>query len=1135
MNFNNLDLLSAYQEGGNTKIEEQVSGRYVKGVAQPEQHDVNAEVEKNEFIQYPDKEISQVDPKGNSHAQGGEMMKLPPETKILSDNIEIGKEVSSKLGDMFDIPLKSTDTIAKAMEKIRKSIGMEGILIRMEEYLVKIKENNKVKDKDTKRVNEEFLANKIYEIEQERNQKKQLENQIFDFLFNVQETRKQAEEMGHPDHQNIRKRPPLEQPTEEEMAEYEQMKAAKKPKNLARPGQQGPESMQVMVENGGRLIEVFFDGGSPYVGNVNDMQALEIQAMQDDYDTLDEFLYGSYADGGGIPQRYKSKGFTKVGVKKRAPSGAKHKWEVLARKKVGGKTRYKIVKGGFRGMKDFKSHKDPKRKKRFWDRMGGKNSPKAKDPFSPLYWHKRFGTWEEGGETTPPVTKHQVSYMIDPDIAGGGGGTGPRSGGKPSDVAPEANLTNQQKASIINSLRGGSANTGHLFSFFQQGGETASEYAKRMGMDWPEGVKDPVYNAETKMWDFDDGTPSISKGDARQLAIQINQGQPIPDAYKVAENIRNQGGVASTPINPSEEQQAAGSNTGGPTTIYDPQPIDVGGVPHYEVEVDGKTYLLEAGKTSTIQTADGKQYKIDMGDVVSNEFNVDTRQEAGYKTGFSTESDIRPYRGADKSAIDAQTAALDADLAPFFQAIEDGTLQADPETGKFNLPLTVRGGSSSRKMALGQTKRELQYSFDDLIQYYPELEGQVGFIQPDGSIDPMKETNQVALPAGFHNVFGEDFDPSNIQSINLGELSSDDISNIGNDALAYNRNRTEYEDVLLPYLESKGYNIDQFNVSNEMLPYRTAEETAADLGIDYAKIKEGDFSELSERLGREVKSADEAERFLLDAAQFSGIGGQSEGEMTSLVTEITPEELPEPIPQLEKDPAYYGGPLLLSTPRRIGPDPMMVGPFIMPEYDRVSALKVSPQAGYQENTKQLGAGMDIMTQSVGSQVGSNVANIFGQSAENINKLTATTNAQNFQYADSAQRTNAQIDQAEQIARTEALTRFGGESMQAYANTLADRRAYLNTLEEDRRARDREARELNIYDAIYPQYTFDMFGNVLFDPEREGDFYVPSTTLGQQIYASAQGTSGSTEEIDDNFDSRTIDGVRYVRLPDEYQG
>jgi hypothetical protein len=30
--------------------------------------------------------------------------------------------------------------------------------------------------------------------------------------------------------------------------------------------------------------------------------------------------------------------------------------------------------------------------------MGGKDSAKANDPFSPLYWHKRFGTWAYGGQ-----------------------------------------------------------------------------------------------------------------------------------------------------------------------------------------------------------------------------------------------------------------------------------------------------------------------------------------------------------------------------------------------------------------------------------------------------------------------------------------------------------------------------------------------------------------------------------------------------------------------------------------------------------------------------------------------------------------------------------------------------------------
>ena len=112
------------------------------------------------------------------------------------------------------------------------------------------------------------------------------------------------------------------------------------------------------------------------------------------------YMYGGedtdmeeYAKGGGIPERYKKKGFTKVGAKKKSTRPGK-KWMVLAKKG----DKYKIVHGGYKGMKDFSQHGSAKRKKNFWDRMGGKDSAKAKDPFSPLYWHKRFGTWAEGGE-----------------------------------------------------------------------------------------------------------------------------------------------------------------------------------------------------------------------------------------------------------------------------------------------------------------------------------------------------------------------------------------------------------------------------------------------------------------------------------------------------------------------------------------------------------------------------------------------------------------------------------------------------------------------------------------------------------------------------------------------------------------
>ncbi len=96
---------------------------------------------------------------------------------------------------------------------------------------------------------------------------------------------------------------------------------------------------------------------------------------------------------GGIPQRYKNLGFTKVGAKRQSTRPGK-KWMVLAKKG----DKYKVVHGGYKGMSDFTQHRNEKRRDRFWNRMGGRNSAKATDPFSPLYWHKRFRTWADGGE-----------------------------------------------------------------------------------------------------------------------------------------------------------------------------------------------------------------------------------------------------------------------------------------------------------------------------------------------------------------------------------------------------------------------------------------------------------------------------------------------------------------------------------------------------------------------------------------------------------------------------------------------------------------------------------------------------------------------------------------------------------------
>ena len=113
-------------------------------------------------------------------------------------------------------------------------------------------------------------------------------------------------------------------------------------------------------------------------------------------------------DGGSIPERYRNMGFSRVGQKKESTNEGK-KWMVLAKKG----DQYKVVHGGYKGMQDFKQHGSEQRKENFWNRMGGRDSAKATDPFSPLYWHKRLGTWQKGGKISHENDKEMVDGIAD--------------------------------------------------------------------------------------------------------------------------------------------------------------------------------------------------------------------------------------------------------------------------------------------------------------------------------------------------------------------------------------------------------------------------------------------------------------------------------------------------------------------------------------------------------------------------------------------------------------------------------------------------------------------------------------------------------------------------------------------------
>ena len=194
---------------------------------------------------------------------------------------------------------------------------------------------------------------------------------------------------------------------------------------------------------------------------------------------------------GGIPERYKNMGFTKVGSKKQSTRPGK-KWMVLAKKG----DQYKVVHGGDDSMKDFSQHGSESRKENFWNRMGGRDSAKANDPFSPLYWHKKFGTWQDGGEMMDEEMEGENEYMENESV-----------------------MLEQVEDQVEQALKQGADPQQILEQLIQMGipQETAQQMIEEILQEIAEG--------ETEM---EEGTPQMSKGGKYMRALQ---GKTIKD-YK---------------------------------------------------------------------------------------------------------------------------------------------------------------------------------------------------------------------------------------------------------------------------------------------------------------------------------------------------------------------------------------------------------------------------------------------------------------------------------------------------------------------------------------------------------------------------------------------------------------------------
>lgn len=222
-----------------------MSGNYTTGVknGQP----ANAEVENGEYLQHPNGAVQQV--VGKSHENGGEAMMLEPGTKVVSDNLKLGKELSKDINNTFDLKTKANDTYARAIDKFKKKNGLDKLEEEEEDLLKRAEKNENVSSATTKSLNKEHLSKQFKELEDEKASAQEMLSQFTDFIFQAQQQSKgEYVQMGEG------MSPEEAMPTEEELQMLQQQNAA----------QQGEEAVQAeadMQQQQQQAGEVMSNGG----------------------------------------------------------------------------------------------------------------------------------------------------------------------------------------------------------------------------------------------------------------------------------------------------------------------------------------------------------------------------------------------------------------------------------------------------------------------------------------------------------------------------------------------------------------------------------------------------------------------------------------------------------------------------------------------------------------------------------------------------------------------------------------------------------------------------------------------------------------------------------------------------------
>lgn len=184
-------------QGGKSEeisAEKLLTGEFIKGLDPKSPVKPNAEVEKNEYIKFPDDGTVQK-AVGDTHENGGVKVKLPDQTKIISDSLKLTKEQVKTLKEEFGLEASTKDTFAKVLDKFTKHIGLKKLNEEQEEVFSTLRKELEKKgtNEGARRVNNEYLSKKLFDIESKKKPVEEQRAKMFETLFDMQESEKKPE------------------------------------------------------------------------------------------------------------------------------------------------------------------------------------------------------------------------------------------------------------------------------------------------------------------------------------------------------------------------------------------------------------------------------------------------------------------------------------------------------------------------------------------------------------------------------------------------------------------------------------------------------------------------------------------------------------------------------------------------------------------------------------------------------------------------------------------------------------------------------------------------------------------------------------------------------------------------------